>query len=777
MSCGTIHLHAQTYEPTLPPQAPLSEQTPKVSPDPNERVVPPPPPPAPTKLGESPEPPLAPDEYKIDGTLDTQGGRTLIRKNGTKQAHIQTLDMELFADEIDIDENTHLADARGNISFVNHSGGEKMSCKVAHYNIKDGTGTFYEVTGSAPSKIEAKPGMLTTTNPFYFEGEWAEKLKTDESHPQYILHNGFVTDCKPDNIWWKLHGSKFDIIPRDRAIAFHSWMYMKGIPYFYFPAFYKSLKKQDRRSGFLTPNIGNSSLRGQTVGVGYFWAINRSYDLMYRAQIYTKTGLAHQADFRGIIRPGTSFDASVFGSNGSSSSNTVGGYLINVEGKSTIGKGWEARGELRQLSSFQFRQSFTQSFDEAINSETHSLIFLTKHASDYGFNFVAQRNINYQTATPGDLIQTRKLPEAQMNLREHQLANWPVYLSFESSYGLEHRSQPEFQTRQFVQRADFAPRLMTAFHWKGFDLAPSFAFRNTFYGSSLQNGKVVGNNLLRSSRDVGVELALPTLARIYQAPKWLHAGDKLKHTIETRATYRYVTGVDDFSGVPRFDEVDLLANTNEVQMSVTNRVLQRNGSGGVSDLFSWQLWYKRYFDPTFGGAVQPGLRNVVQSSSDITGYAFLNGPRNQSPIVSVMRTEGRVSLEWRMDYDPMRHQIVNSGISVNTSVAGYNLSMGKFQLNTDPVLAPKSNQLRGQISRGGDNKRGWNYGVSGFYDYLKGKLQYVQSQVTYNTDCCGFSMQYRRFNYAITHDNQFRLAFAISNFGSFGTLRKQERIF
>jgi LPS-assembly protein len=53
----------------------------------------------------------------------------------------------------------------------------------------------------------------------------------------------------------------------------------------------------------------------------------------------------------------------------------------------------------------------------------------------------------------------------------------------------------------------------------------------------------------------------------------------------------------------------------------------------------------------------------------------------------------------------------------------------------------------------------------------------MQGQTTYNTDCCGFSVQYRRFNFNVISDNQFRVAFAIANIGSFGTLRRQERIF
>jgi LPS-assembly protein len=49
--------------------------------------------------------------------------------------------------------------------------------------------------------------------------------------------------------------------------------------------------------------------------------------------------------------------------------------------------------------------------------------------------------------------------------------------------------------------------------------------------------------------------------------------------------------------------------------------------------------------------------------------------------------------------------------------------------------------------------------------------------VNYNTDCCGFSVQYRRFSFGARNENQFQVAFSVANLGSFGNLKKQERMF
>jgi LPS-assembly protein len=57
-------------------------------------------------------------------------------------------------------------------------------------------------------------------------------------------------------------------------------------------------------------------------------------------------------------------------------------------------------------------------------------------------------------------------------------------------------------------------------------------------------------------------------------------------------------------------------------------------------------------------------------------------------------------------------------------------------------------------------------------------IQYAAIQTTYNWDCCGFTTEYRRLALgALRNENQFRFAFTIANVGTFGTLRRQERIY
>jgi LPS-assembly protein len=727
----------------------------------------------------------APNDFRVSAVSEESDGPVYHLRG---RAEVETSDMLLKADEIDYDRDSGNAEARGNVSFEHFVKGEKLYASRVEYNVDEQTGKFFDVSGTSPAKIDARPGVLTTSTPFYFQGKWAERQKD-----RYLLYDGYVTDCKVPNPWWILKGPKFDIIPDDRARAYKTtfWLFVPlpgamgyfRAPLLYAPVLPKKLSKNPRQSGLLMPNIGNSSRRGYMAGIGYFWAINRSYDLTYVAQYFTIRGLAHHADFRGKLNEETDFGAVIYGVNdrGIQIGNALvkqGGFLVTAGGRSDLGGGWTARGEFNYLSSFAFRQNFTESFHEAIFAESHSVGFLTKHWSSFGTNIVVDRDEVFQFENLDDKVITRKLPEVEFLSRERQVTHGalPIWVSLESSAGLYRREEPLFTTSQTMDRIDVEPRVTTAFSWEGFTLVPSFSARATHYGQSFIDNRVVDSNLIRTSREIVADLVFPSLARIYKAPKWMQA-EKLKHVIEPRATFRDISGITDFNKIIRIDTTDLMANTRELELSLTNRLYKKNKDGNVEEVFSWQLWQVRYFDPTFGGAVVPGQRNVILSSAELTGFAFLDTYRNYSPIVSSFRYYYKIGLEWRTDYDPLRGHIVNSSLDANWRKDKYFFSAGHSQLRNDTVLSPSQNQFHASLGVGNENRRGWNAGGTAYYDYRKQILTYATTQVTYNTDCCGFSLQFRRFDLGTRNENQYRFAFSVANIGSFGTLKHQERMF
>jgi LPS-assembly protein len=743
-------------------------------------------------------------------TQDIVGHVHKLRGSPGAQAEIENSQMLFRADEIDFDQDSGDVRASGHVFFHNFERNMKMWADHITYNTDEETGKFYDVIGETRPRVIAKPGMLTTNNPFHFEGVWAERIGE-----KYILHNGFITNCKTPRPWWRLRGKSFDIIPDNRAIAHDSMFLLRKMPLFYTPFFYHSLEKEPRKSGFLLPMIGHSSSRGWMLHAGYFWAINRSYDLTYRAQYYTVRGLVHHVDFRGKPRPGTDYDIIAYGVQDKGDPNSgnppqkYSGISLLAVGQSDLGNGWTARANINYITSFRFRQNWSESYNDIVGSEIHSVGYINKNWSSFTVNAIFARLQNFQTSEieitdPGasaphyvaNAITIRKLPEVEFTSRHRRI--WdrlPFYFSFESSAGLLYRSEPlfnadnsalidNFQTGEFMNRSSFAPRVTGAFQWAGMHLVPSFGIQETSYGEAqtpyLDRYHVVGTNIVRSSRDFSLDLIFPSLARVFN--KKTIFGDKLKHVIEPRATYRYVTGIGtDYTRFIRFDENDLASNTNELLLSIANRIYARRGDS-VEEIFSWEVFQKRYFDPTFGGALVPGQRNVIAPTADLTAYAFLVGPRSSSPVVSMMSISPipGLAVRWQTDYDPRLGRIVDSSFAMDYRHAKYFVSAGNNMVNTDPAITAPANQFRVRAGFGDPNHRGFNAGAEAIYDYREHAIQYTTSQVTYNTDCCGLSVQYHSFNLGnnIGSRSEFRVAFTVANIATpLGNLKKQDRMF
>jgi LPS-assembly protein len=745
-------------------------------------------------------------EWDTNAVSQTTEGRIYHLRG---HAEMENVSMLFRADELDYNEETGDVQARGNVYFEQFERNEKIWADHLDYNTKSQAGKFYEVRGTTAPRIDTRPGILTSNNPYYFEGKWAERI---EGH--YILYDGFLTNCRIPNPWWRLKGPRFNVVPGESARAYRSVFLLRKFPLFFTPFFYKSLEKVPRRSGFLMPNIGHSSTRGYMAGGGFFWAVNRSYDATYHVQDYTERGFAHHLELRGKPTDKSDFDAIVYGVQDrgllqpDGSRIKQGGYNFSVAGKADLGNGWTARGSINYLSSFTFREAFSDSFNEAVFTEVSSVAFLNKDWSTFTLDTVVERKQDFTSLeitetdpvtgklnTYTNAVVIKKLPEVDLSSRDHQVfPGLPIWYSLDSSAGLTSRSQPDFnsnnqlvgryETSLLDSRMNFAPQITSALQLGDFHLVPSFTVDETFYGQSqgpAQDGfqRVLSAALVRSAREFKLDLIAPSFARVFNRKSWL--GDKVKHVIEPRATYEYVTGIgQDFNKIVRFDETDLLSNTNQVTFSLANRFYAKHGDD-VSEIFSWELSEARYFDPTFGGVLVTGSqnRNVLLSQMELTPFTFLDGPRSYSPIVSAMRASPKwgISFEWRTDYDPARHGIVASTASADWRKGAYFVSVGHNEAHSDTTLLPSANQMRASVGVGNQTRKGWNAAVVAIYDYRMGILQYSIVQATYNTDCCGFSVQFRRFDFGTRNENQYRFAFAVANLGSFGTLKRQERVF
>ena len=99
----------------------------------------------------------------------------------------------------------------------------------------------------------------------------------------------------------------------------------------------------------------------------------------------------------------------------------------------------------------------------------------------------------------------------------------------------------------------------------------------------------------------------------------------------------------------------------------------------VREVITWELAQKYFLDPTFGGALAPGQRNVFTTTADFTGIAFLNEARRLSPLISRLRFQAtnRTEAEWDIDYDFKNSRINASNAFVNYRFGPYTIGGGE----------------------------------------------------------------------------------------------------
>ena len=185
--------------------------------------------------------------------------------------------------------------------------------------------------------------------------------------------------------------------------------------------------------------------------------------------------------------------------------------------------------------------------------------------------------------------------------------------------------------------------------------------------------------------------------------------------------------------------------------------------------------------------MQPVERgNIFTTTAALTGTSFLTGLRHLSPLISRLRvqTSSKMDLEWDLDYDFKLGQINSSAAFLNYSIGPFTVGGGdaflRIPAQTAGISYPAQefNQFRVLAGYGHTNKPGLSVAVNIGFDQDLGQLQYTAAQVTYNWDCCGFNVEFRRFNLtSVRNENQYRFTFALANLGSLGNLRRTERLF
>jgi LPS-assembly protein len=221
---------------------------------------------------------------------------------------------------------------------------------------------------------------------------------------------------------------------------------------------------------------------------------------------------------------------------------------------------------------------------------------------------------------------------------------------------------------------------------------------------------------------------------------------------------------------------------------------------GNREWISWRVAQKYFFDPTFGGAVSatPGPRAILDTTLDFSGISFITRQRDISPIVSRMRvrTSEKMDVEWDFDYDtcsaPSAASVgctrkftannlyvdVHDGSIAAGTIVGRLNAPARSYVNGSLTSVANFTQMRVWFGFGKPNQPGFSAQTSAGIDLDLGTVQYGAIETSYNWNCCGLSVEYRKFELGTArNDNGYKFNFTLANIGSAGNLRHQDQMF
>jgi len=759
------------------------------------------------------------EDLSVDSGTQTMSGPENARVflyEGNVDARIGTF--RLQADKVTVYEATNQVIAEGNVVF-DQGDQQRITGSRAEWNYRTKTGFFLDSTGFTN---QTQDGTR-----IYFTADRIERVSLDT----IVATNAQITACDEDVPKWSFHAKHARVKTGDRVSVNSPKFRIKGVPIFYLPYASISIKQRDRASGFLTPTMGGSGAKGFRISNSYYQTLGRSADITLRNDIYTKRGIGLGADLRTRANSRSFLNLGfylvkdrILGHKVDADHPDEGGSSFYAEGVHYFPNGFIAAADVNVTSSLAFRQVFSDNIQQVISPEERSQVFVNKDHKEFSFNFLARSQV---TSLTNSRITIRELPSLSIEKRGSPLnffKKLPLYFSFEATAdGVSRREMVEdlisfrrdaggdpIITPSIVQRLDFHPRLQLPLFFRGVSVTATAGGRATFYSNSIDpaNRAILSRNITRGYGEFELDIRPPALAKDY------HRRDGsfyFRHLIEPYLTYRRIKGVNNFDRIIRFDYVDALADTNELEFGIANRFFTRRSTETVGsaaakaarssekeslatqpyEALTITVRGKYFFDRYFGGALVPGQRNQFYPINTFSGFSYGGVPRAFSPVNIEARYRPRrtVFVDVRTDIDTR-----GGGVRALSATFGINRSLVQafqsFYYTRAIELVPGLKQFadaRGKepgTLRGsqwspslflGNREQGLFGGASFFFDFQtrpgKGNSSLISSTVTmgYSWDCCAVTAQNYTFNVGVRQENRLVFAFRLNGIGTFGT--------
>ncbi len=517
----------------------------------------------------------------------------------------------------------------------------------------------------------------------------ATQLNTNKTISQ--LSQLTYSTCPQDDQQWYLKAETADLDQEKQVGTFRKMsLNFKGIPILYLP--YAKMPLSDQRmSGFLIPEVGNSSTNGFELATPYYINIAENMDATITPRILTKRGGMLGTEFRYL---GKNYVGEVF-ADYLPSDKITGKDRGFVELKHThkFNQNWSLNTRLNNVSDKQYFEDFGNS----INATSQSYLYSFVNVGGFGDNWLFKGQLNdYQIIS--DNIALTQQPYQSLPRLEYSWFNNNYASSL--NYGIDSQWVSLYRQESITsKRFDITPYVEKTYQNTYSSFTPRLAYRYTSWDYSDTQFSAI--NKLEKSR------ALPIASFDYRINFEKQFNDGGFSSLEPRLFYLYAPYRNQ-ENIPLFDTHNLTYGTGLLyQTNAFSGVDRQSDANQISIGIS-----QRHFDSignekwnvTLGKIVYFDDRKVQLDSSIAT--------RSSSPIISEFNYfyrnwKATMSVHWDTQIDKSERALAKiqyKGKNNSLFNFAYRFRRGKIEQLDSSVVLPLGSNNR-FIAR-------WNYSLN-----------------------------------------------------------------
>ncbi|MEO9946990.1 MAG: LPS assembly protein LptD [Paraglaciecola sp.] len=386
------------------------------------------------------------------------------------------------------------------------------------------------------------------------------------------------SSCPIDDEVWRIQASQIEITPNQaRGVVKNARFYIKDVPVLYLPYFSFPVN-DERQSGFLYPDITNSSSAGISVEQPIYWNIAPNYDLTLSPRLMTNRGLQLKTEFRYLTEQHKGQLNLEYLPNDLAEDLDSERYFYRYVHNGSINENWRINAEINGLSDDNYVNDLGS--DYYSQSDTHLYKTLGLNYFSEGLDISAQfRDFEVLGDHPDSY---RALPEIRLNYLSNLVAGFEFKINSELAY-----FESGDEDNPTATRFHIAPTLSYPFQNQWSELLAEVSVMHTHYFQE----NITDTNLEKEvTRTLGQAKLYGSLA-FEREISWF--GKTLTQTFEPKAQYLYTSYEEqtniglydttrlynDFAGLFRgqeFTGLDRISDNNQITLGTTTRIIDNN---------------------------------------------------------------------------------------------------------------------------------------------------------------------------------------------------------